>query len=268
VSAHTTWTPELEAALAEPFPDEWGQQRKVGGGRTLTYFPVWRYVQRLNELVGGGWSAGEPVAIVVGGRLTLAVPVTILGVTRTNLGDEDGEVGNVDEAGKPIGYGSAATNAWAQGFKRSCSMFGLSLHLYLEKPGANSAARAEPKAKSPEQRPRIEHELACPGCGEVGSVIDHRSVRAALKAAGKKWEHLENDWTCHCGFGTTTQQYREAISERLVMLVGAGSIVAGSKEHTGLRERVTNAEKYSLKILHGAFEWCGERMEAAEVSGA
>lgn len=116
----TEWCPALEAALAEPFPPEFVQQKTKG--RTAIDFVAWHhYARRLSELVGGGWSVGELTMRDVGGKLLLALPLTILGTTRTNVGTED--------EGKDD-YGDAATNAWAQAFKRSAALFGVGLGMY------------------------------------------------------------------------------------------------------------------------------------------
>lgn len=121
----TEWCPALEAALAEPFPPEFVQQKKKGG--TAIDFVAWHhYARRLNELVGGGWSVGELSMREVGGKLLIALPLTILGATRTNVGTEDEDKDD---------YGDAGTNAWAQAFKRSASLFGVGLGMY-DKGGA------------------------------------------------------------------------------------------------------------------------------------
>lgn len=114
------WCEGLVAALNEPFPDEY-HSTKRRGGTLLTFVPWYRYVERLNELVGSGWSIERPDIRDYGGRLVVGVRLTILGVTRQNFGDE---IEEKDTFGTPI------TNAYAQAFKRSCAMFGLGLYLY------------------------------------------------------------------------------------------------------------------------------------------
>lgn len=123
------WCPELEAALAEPFPsDRVSILRKTNKqGKVVAKIPYisWHfYVARLNELVGAGWSMGQPITMEVGGKLVIGLPVTILDVSRINFGDED--------EGKDD-YGTAATNAFAQGFKRTCALFGMGLYMYDKK---------------------------------------------------------------------------------------------------------------------------------------
>ena len=127
--AHFTgWSPELEAALAEPFPREFVQQKRKGG--SSIDFVAWHfYARRLNDLVGGGWSMGEPILKEVGGKLVVALPLTILGTTRVNFGSEEEEKDD---------FGDAATNSWAQAFKRTCALFGLGLGMY-DKSGAAAA---------------------------------------------------------------------------------------------------------------------------------
>ena len=118
---YTEWSPELEAALAEPFPKAL-HSSKSQGGSSITFVSWTHYAERLNEVVGaGGWWTGIPEPYQVGGKLMLSVPVTILGVTKVNVGDEEGDKDN---------FGTASTNAFAQSFKRTCAMFGLGLYLY------------------------------------------------------------------------------------------------------------------------------------------
>ena len=119
----TEWSDELRAALAEPFPSQQVSKKKKGG-QSIPFVSWHFYAARLNELVGGGWSMGTPIQMLVGGKLMIGLPVTILGVTRVNFGDE-----NADQGGEKD-YGSASTNAFAQAFKRTLSLFGMGLYLY------------------------------------------------------------------------------------------------------------------------------------------
>lgn len=138
MAKYTEWCPALEAALAEPFPAAVVKQKSKGGTRIA--FVSWHhYVRRLNALVGSGWSMGEPVVREIAGKLVLGVPVTILGVTRVNFGDED--------EGKDD-YGTASTNAWAQAFKRTCALFGIGLDMY-DKDG-NGDAVVQQAQRTPE----------------------------------------------------------------------------------------------------------------------
>jgi hypothetical protein len=131
------WTPELEVALAAPFPPEAHKTKKLGGNE-ITFVSVWDYVNRLNELVGvNGWGL-DVDTFDAGGKLIAACRLTILGVTKTNLGDEKEEKDD---------FGTAATNSWAQGFKRACSLFGLGLYLY-DKKGREAATKPKPAPKA------------------------------------------------------------------------------------------------------------------------
>jgi hypothetical protein len=127
---HTEWGPELVAALAAPFPPE-AHKSKRQGGQSITFVDVHRYKDRLNRTVGPhGWSASvrlEPV----GGKLIASVALTVLGVTKENVGDEV-EVPEVNERGNEKIIGSPATNSYAQAFKRAASDFGLGAYLYDE----------------------------------------------------------------------------------------------------------------------------------------
>ena len=127
---HTGWTPELVDALAAPFPPEAHKEKKQGGAR-ITFVDVHRYEDRLNGTVGPqGW--GSAVRFdVVGGKLISTVSLTVLGVTKENVGDEV-EVPELNERGNEKIIGSPATNSYAQAFKRACSGFGLGAYLYDE----------------------------------------------------------------------------------------------------------------------------------------
>jgi hypothetical protein len=136
MARYTEWCEELEAALAEPFAAELHKTKDRFG----TFVSVRHYVERLNELVGvHGWSMDAPVQYRSGNKLGLAVGVTILGVTKWNVGDEmedhgepieytDERTGEVKE--KVVDFGSSSTNSWAQAFKRCCA-YGFSMGLYL-----------------------------------------------------------------------------------------------------------------------------------------
>ena len=142
------WCPELESALAEPFPKEWIKEKRQGG-RPISFVSWHLYVHRLNDLTGPGWSMGEPILKEVGGKLVMGLPLTIFGVTRVNFGSEEEEHGNADEDGKVRDYGSAETNAFAQALKRTCALFGLGLSLY-DKDGIlprQTAPRLTPKER-------------------------------------------------------------------------------------------------------------------------
>jgi hypothetical protein len=121
------WCEELEQALAEPFPRE----LHTAKGKKGTFVSVHHYVARLNELVGVyGWSMEPPIHYHSGSKLGLAVGVTILGVTKWNVGDEMEDHGEPDEDNIVRDFGSSSTNSWAQGFKRCCA-YGFALGLYL-----------------------------------------------------------------------------------------------------------------------------------------
>ncbi len=75
------------------------------------------YQDRLNMLACGEWSTPAPLAIMSGQKLIVFVSVTICGITHSDVG----------EAGPGENQG---TEAWAQGFKRACSQFGLGRYLY------------------------------------------------------------------------------------------------------------------------------------------
>lgn len=138
MSVYAEWCDELEAALAEPFPMEVRQNKRMGG-QEITFVSWTHYVERLNRLVGaGGWEVGEVNFWHAGDKLVMAVPVTILGVTKVNVGDE-GE--DKDD------FGTAATNAYAQALKRTLALFGMGLRdLYIEKGKTRPPKKQAPAA--------------------------------------------------------------------------------------------------------------------------
>ena len=142
------WCPALEAALREPFPREMisfkEAKSKKSGVVTQIPFVSWtHYVKRLNELVGNGWSMSEPRFARAGSKLVVSVSLTILGVTRTNVGDEN-------EAKDD--YGTASTNAHAQAFKRACAMFEMGLNLYDKEERARAIAeQSQPRSQRRQQ---------------------------------------------------------------------------------------------------------------------
>lgn len=143
---YTEWTPELADALAEPFAPA-AHKTKTLKGSSITFVSVHEYMTRLNSTVGPqGWRSAVRLEDH-GGKLVAVVSLTILGVTKENVGDEDEDKDS---------FGTAATNAFAQAFKRACAGFGLGAYLYDErkreaaKRGAGSqngnGGRTQPRA--------------------------------------------------------------------------------------------------------------------------
>lgn len=189
MATFTAWCDDLEAALAEPFPADVVQVKDEGKRGKYDFVSWHHYARRLNHLVGGGWEAKDPAWGVVGGKLVMGVPVTILGVTRTNFGDEDEEA-EVNEAGNSKMFGTPVTNAWAQAFKRSCALFGMGLEFYDKRrrrarsETQQSSAPAEPRATGPapkatnNQISRIRRNLLE---SDAFSPEEHKRIDALLK---------------------------------------------------------------------------------------
>jgi hypothetical protein len=172
----TEWCPELEKALAEPFPREQHTQK----GNKGTFVSVHHYVARLNALVGvQGWSMPQPSAFHAGNKLTIALGITILGVTKWNVGDEmedhgepvvDGETGRE----KVVDFGSSCTNAYAQAFKR-CMAYGFRCGLYLYDKDWTRKYLANKNSNAPRQQSNgagptkvvTTNEPTCPACDGV-----------------------------------------------------------------------------------------------------
>jgi hypothetical protein len=118
---YSEWSDSLADELARPFPASVVKYKKKGGASIA--FVSWHiYAARLSQIVGPhGWSAAVTHHFEVGGKLALAVTVTILGHSQTQVGTAEEDKDD---------YGDAATNAWAQAFKRACASFGLGLSMY------------------------------------------------------------------------------------------------------------------------------------------
>lgn len=140
---YTEWDTALEDEIARPFPPEKIKTKKKGG-KDIAFVSWYDYVARLNSLVGpSGWSIGEPTLYVLAGRIAVATSVTILGVTKGNVGDEDEEKED---------WGTPALNAYAQALKRCCALFGMGLDMYYkeERAGRQTAkSRAASDATGP-----------------------------------------------------------------------------------------------------------------------
>lgn len=154
MAKYREWCDGLERDLAEPFAPEDHRQKKQGGS-TIPFVNWSVYVSRLNELVGGGWEMGEPIIREVSGKLIVGVPITILGVTRVNFGDE---------AEDKDSFGSAITNSYAQALKRTCALFGLGLYMYDE---AERTEAMKPRAA----KPAMNEQLV-----EIATELDTRAV--------------------------------------------------------------------------------------------
>lgn len=114
------WGEDLIAALSEPFAPADHKTKKQGGSE-ITFVDVHKYKERLNATVGPhGWSNTVRLD-PIGGKLVATVALTILGVTKENVGDEDEDKDS---------FGTASTNAFAQAFKRVASDFSLGSYLY------------------------------------------------------------------------------------------------------------------------------------------
>lgn len=117
---------DIASQLEAPFPLDIIELLPKGklerDGKTLCmgmpYADVRVYEDRLNSLACGEWSTPPCTAVVAGNKLLTYVTVVVCGVPHTDVG----EALTTSENG--------GTEAWAQGFKRACSQFGLGRYLY------------------------------------------------------------------------------------------------------------------------------------------
>lgn len=177
MSVHTGWSAELERDLATPFPSE-AMLTKTLKGTKISFVPWHFYVQRLNYLLGGGWAMEAPIPMQAGGKLVVAVGLTILGVTRWNVGDEDAD---------HEGFGSSSTNAFAQGYKRAAALFGMGLDLY-DKHGTADAVRVS-------QVEQEDHAAMIQFIRSAGeSIPDDAMMPQSGKAPVPLKQHLRERW--------------------------------------------------------------------------
>jgi hypothetical protein len=195
------WSEDLIAALGEPFAAE-DHKSKRQGGQEITFVDVHKYKERLNATVGPhGWSSAvrlEPV----GGKLICTVALTVLGVTKENVGDEV-EVPELNERGNEKIIGSPATNSYAQAFKRCCSDFGLGDYLYDE--ARRSAAAGKRPARSQSGNDRSQS-----GNGDKASDAQLGLIKRLM--ASMAVTQIERDGIQkRIGAGMTKKQASEAI---------------------------------------------------------
>lgn len=191
----TEWCDALEDALSEPFPEDVVQQKRKGG--TAISFVAWHhYVRKLNDLVGAGWSIGTPIITEVGGKMVVALPVTILGTTRINFGSEDEDKDD---------YGDAATNAWAQAVKRTLALFGMGLYMY-------DKTRPQPRQAVPQAR-QTPREPSKPIATKLRRDTLHALV-SALKKPGT-WALLPDEAKHHVDMAKVLAGDPEAEKDRI-----------------------------------------------------
>lgn len=216
------WCPELEQALAEPFPEEVFEPKKKGRGEkafTLDVLSwVW-YEQRLNEAVGaGGWQFGEPMVAIVKDRLVMRGSLTILGVTKwqvagaplTYLDRETGEEKEIGDADS-----GPEMNAFGKLKKRLCSEFGLGFYLHVEsaRKRIEKARREAGRGSRRQQRPAAR--AAQPQQGDPPAVITMAMRNQLVEiAAGAGWTVAALKYYARaCGFESTlhitTDRYEE-----------------------------------------------------------
>lgn len=152
----------IMARLREPFAVEdvsWKPQATKGDrALAIAYADARAYQERLDAVVGGDWSDD---CEVTGGGTVVVCKLTVCGVTRCDVGEE--------EQGDP----NTATSAYSQAFKRACCKFGLGRYLYglprawvpydpqrkrITDAGLaqlRNSLTAQRKAKAPQEKPAV-----------------------------------------------------------------------------------------------------------------
>ena len=119
---------EVLEALGKPFPVEavsWkpgATNKEKTKAMALAYVDPRHYMDRLNEVLGGEWS--DSYEVQNDGQIVVC-HLTIMGVTRCDVGEDDSPGGDEDRGPK-----NKATTSAAQAFKRACVKFGLGAYLY------------------------------------------------------------------------------------------------------------------------------------------
>lgn len=120
---------DIMPALAQPFPvaeiDFLPKKHFEKDGKAyapgLPFADKRVYEDRLNDVCPGEWST-QAQMLLAGDKLVAVVTVVICGVPHTDVGES------------PLSSENAATESFAQAFKRACSQAGLGRYLYsLEK---------------------------------------------------------------------------------------------------------------------------------------
>lgn len=121
------FAPELVRFLPrDPRPKDKGNADGEWKCVAMAYVEVWEYIKILDRCAYGQWHIeGEHVLYFEGDQRVIVILVLdICGVLMAGVGEEFLDVdGGRNE--------NAATSAWAQAFKRACSVFGLGLGLYF-----------------------------------------------------------------------------------------------------------------------------------------
>ena len=219
----TTWCPELEQALAAPFPAEVFEPKKKGQGDkafTLDVLSwVW-YEQRLNDLVGvAGWHLGEPMIAIVKDRLVMRGSLTILGVTKWQIAGApltwmDRKTGEEREIGDA--EGGPEMNAFGKLRRRLCGEFGLGFYLLVEQTRKRIEKARREGGRAPRRQSGSGGNGGAPrqapaGVGQITMAQRNHLVEIAENAGWSK-EALKH-YARTCGFDSTleitTDRYEE-----------------------------------------------------------
>lgn len=206
MALHKKWSEELESDLMAPFPDEMVKVLSSTGAR---YVDLMRYPERLNRLVGpGGWEVDIVRRDDIGDNMIMDLAITILGVRKVNTGDEINSQFHPslkkDDWGSKL-FGSPTTNAYAQAFKRCCTLgFGMALTQLYDKSNRNDALpHTTASAGGPQD------DIPCPKCG--GAMWDNRKDKTNDKAPDFKC--AEKNGECKDGSYPTSIWWDKVVEE-------------------------------------------------------
>ncbi len=222
-------TQELLESLAEPFRSEqvrWKPQVVTDSGKALAvpYVDPRVVTERLDQVVGGGWAFHwEPLG-VQGDRLVVKSSLTILGVTREDVGEY---VLSDREQADP--WKSAVSDA----LKRAAVHFGVGRYLYwleavwcdydrrrrefLDEPYIDQEGNVQVRRRRPAQ----ERAAPQPAAGRRGAAGGARRVKEAApgESAAAPWADEFYTWAArymqHQGVAADEprETYRELVQE-------------------------------------------------------
>lgn len=170
-------TAEIKAELDKELDPSRIAQVAIGGGNTAPYLKAHDVIETANRIFGyDGWSyriVGSPIYIETAGLYMAEVEVTVLGVTRADIGT------NVLQGGQrgpqPSHHEMSIKGAVSDALKRALRTFGNQFGNDLYEKDVPADQGSTPRQQAPQQRP------ARNGNGEIRNAGDLLS-----------WAHMEH----------------------------------------------------------------------------
>jgi len=208
----------LYAQFSEAFPKEMERTLSKGGTR-LTYIPVSEVINRMNRVIGLGWSSEvirverdtlDPDFIVAHVRVTAHID----GITVTKDGFGGQKIKRT-KAGDIVDLGDEYKGAVSDAFKKACQMLGIGLYLAR----AEEARDAEAEMDAPQATIS----------NEVKQLWDaFMSAVGSLDADGKK---ALNEFWAEWSDGRPKPRPETATAEDLVVLIAEATRLSFGGEY-------------------------------------